>query len=137
MNPPYFMRLPIDVIPADTPFGCGTNLPYRVTQSSVWADRQEALHPLNASGTAPRHPVTPGPVPTGSSPERPPTSTYRVQLNAGFTFVDARGIVPYLHDLGIGALYSSPFLCATPGSTHGYDVTDYGSLNPEIGTEED
>ncbi len=36
-----------------------------------------------------------------------------------------------------GALYSSPFLCATPGSTHGYDVTDYRSLNPEIGTEGD
>jgi (1->4)-alpha-D-glucan 1-alpha-D-glucosylmutase len=67
----------------------------------------------------------------------PPTSTYRVQLNAGFTFADARAIVPYLQDLGIGALYTSPFLCATPGSTHGYDVTDYGSLNPEIGTDEE
>ena len=53
------------------------------------------------------------------------------------TFADARAIVPYLHDLGIGALYTSPFLCATPGSTHGYDVTDYGHLNPEIGTDED
>ncbi|HEX2281208.1 MAG TPA: malto-oligosyltrehalose synthase, partial [Thermomicrobiales bacterium] len=68
---------------------------------------------------------------------RPPTSTYRVQLNAGFTFADARAIVPYLNDLGIGALYTSPFLCATPGSTHGYDVTDYAHLNPEIGTNED
>jgi (1->4)-alpha-D-glucan 1-alpha-D-glucosylmutase len=68
---------------------------------------------------------------------RPPTSTYRVQLNAGFTFADARAIVPYLHDLGVGALYASPFLCATPGSTHGYDVTDYAHLNPEIGTDED
>jgi (1->4)-alpha-D-glucan 1-alpha-D-glucosylmutase len=72
-----------------------------------------------------------------STPQHPPTSTYRVQLNAGFTFADARAIVPYLHDLGIGALYTSPFLCATPGSTHGYDVTDYGSLNPEIGADED
>jgi (1->4)-alpha-D-glucan 1-alpha-D-glucosylmutase len=77
---------------------------------------------LNASGPAIQH---------------PPTSTYRVQLNAGFTFADARAIVPYLHDLGIGALYTSPFLCATPGSTHGYDVTDYGHLNPEIGADED
>ena len=136
MNPPYFMRLPIDVIPADTPFGCGTNLPYRVNQSSAWAGRQEALYPLNASGTALRHPVTPGPVPTGSSPERPPTSTYRVQLNAGFT-LRTRAPSFHLHDLGVGALYTSPFLCATPGSTHGYDVTDYGHLNPEIGTDED
>jgi (1->4)-alpha-D-glucan 1-alpha-D-glucosylmutase len=77
---------------------------------------------LNASEPAFRH---------------PPTSTYRVQLNAGFTFEDARAIVPYLHDLGIGALYTSPFLCATPGSTHGYDVTDYAHLNPEIGADED
>jgi (1->4)-alpha-D-glucan 1-alpha-D-glucosylmutase len=65
-----------------------------------------------------------------------PSSTYRVQLHAGFTFRDAARIVPYLADLGIGALYTSPFLKAHPGSTHGYDVVDYGMLNPEIGTEE-
>ncbi|MFN8592537.1 MAG: malto-oligosyltrehalose synthase [Thermomicrobiales bacterium] len=68
---------------------------------------------------------------------RVPTSTYRVQLNAGFTFQDARAIVPYLASLGIGALYTSPFLKAATGSTHGYDVTDYGTLNPEIGGEDD
>ncbi|MEA2524598.1 MAG: (1-_4)-alpha-D-glucan 1-alpha-D-glucosylmutase [Thermomicrobiales bacterium] len=66
-----------------------------------------------------------------------PLSTYRVQLHAGFTFRDATRIVPYLAELGIGALYSSPFLKAHPGSTHGYDVVDYNALNPEIGTEED
>ena len=87
---------------------------------------------MNASDAATCDPSHPSPI-----THHPPTSTYRVQLNAGFTFADARAIVPYLHDLGIGALYTSPFLCATPGSTHGYDVTDYGSLNPEIGTEED
>ncbi|MBA3416748.1 MAG: malto-oligosyltrehalose synthase [Chloroflexia bacterium] len=64
-----------------------------------------------------------------------PRSTYRVQLNAGFTFDDARAIVPYLADLGVGALYASPYLKATPGSSHGYDVVDYGALNPEIGDE--
>jgi (1->4)-alpha-D-glucan 1-alpha-D-glucosylmutase len=69
--------------------------------------------------------------------QHPPTSTYRVQLNGAFTFEDARAIVPYLGDLGIGALYTSPFLCATPGSTHGYDVTDYAHLNPEIGAKDD
>jgi (1->4)-alpha-D-glucan 1-alpha-D-glucosylmutase len=66
-----------------------------------------------------------------------PSSTYRVQLNADFTFENARAIVPYLAELGVGALYTSPFLRATPGSTHGYDVTDYASLNPEIGSEAD
>jgi (1->4)-alpha-D-glucan 1-alpha-D-glucosylmutase len=68
---------------------------------------------------------------------RPPLATYRVQLHAGFTFRDAARIVPYLADLGIDALYTSPFLKAHPGSTHGYDVVDYNALNPEIGTETD
>jgi (1->4)-alpha-D-glucan 1-alpha-D-glucosylmutase len=70
-------------------------------------------------------------------PAQPPIATYRVQFNAGFTFKDAERIVPYLASLGIGALYASPIFKAAPGSMHGYDVTDYGSLNPEIGTEEE
>ena len=92
-------------------------------------------HPLNAADSTPDHPITPSPHHPVTPTPRHPTSTYRVQLNAGFTFADARAIVPYLAELGIGALYTSPFLRATPGSMHGYDVTDYGSLNPEIGDE--
>ncbi|MCC6174586.1 MAG: malto-oligosyltrehalose synthase [Chloroflexi bacterium] len=65
-----------------------------------------------------------------------PGATYRVQLNRGFTFRDARRIVPYLADLGITDLYTSPFLRAAPESTHGYDVTDHNALNPAIGTED-
>ena len=30
-----------------------------------------------------------------------------------------------------------PILKARPGSTHGYDIIDHGTLNPEIGTAED
>ncbi|HEU5431503.1 MAG TPA: malto-oligosyltrehalose synthase, partial [Thermomicrobiales bacterium] len=66
-----------------------------------------------------------------------PRATYRVQLHAGFTFDDARRIVPYLAELGVGALYTSPLFTARPGSLHGYDVTDYGVLNPELGAKED
>ncbi|HEU0113805.1 MAG TPA: alpha-amylase family glycosyl hydrolase, partial [Thermomicrobiales bacterium] len=66
-----------------------------------------------------------------------PRATYRVQLHAGFTFDDARRIAPYLAKLGIGALYASPLFTARPGSLHGYDVTDYGVLNPELGTRDD
>jgi len=66
-----------------------------------------------------------------------PTSTYRVQFNRDFRFVDALKLVDYLHDLGITDLYASPILKARPGSTHGYDVTDPTTLNPEIGTEEE
>ncbi len=68
-------------------------------------------------------------------PGRPPCSTYRLQFNKAFTFADAAAIVPYLHALGITHCYASSFLKAMPGSTHGYDVIDPLSLNPEIGTE--
>ena len=73
----------------------------------------------------------------GNAPTAISTSPYRVQLNADFTFNDALAIVPYLAALGFGALYTSPFFTATPGSSHGYDVTDYHQINPEIGSEDD
>lgn len=70
-------------------------------------------------------------------PIQPPRATYRVQLNAGFTFAGARRIVPYLAGLGIDTLYTSPVFKACPGSAHGYDVTDFTALNPEIGTDDE
>src|SRR5579862_639007 len=66
-------------------------------------------------------------------PSRPRTATYRVQLNAGFTFDDAAAIAGYLAALGVSHLYCSPYLQATKGSTHGYDVTDPTRLNAELG----
>jgi (1->4)-alpha-D-glucan 1-alpha-D-glucosylmutase len=65
-----------------------------------------------------------------------PESTYRVQLRPEFTFADAAGLTGYLRDLGIGALYASPVLDATPGSTHGYDVVDPTHARPELGGEQ-
>ena len=47
---------------------------------------------------------------------RVPSSTYRLQLHAGFTFRDATALVPYLAALGVGACYASPYLKATPGT---------------------
>jgi (1->4)-alpha-D-glucan 1-alpha-D-glucosylmutase len=76
--------------------------------------------------------------PAGAAPRRRiPSATYRIQFNAGFTFRDATGLVPYLAELGISDLYASPYLQARPGSVHGYDIVDHGHLNPEIGTEHD
>lgn len=66
-----------------------------------------------------------------------PRATYRVQLHAGFTFAQATEAVAYLHALGVSHLYTSPYLKAAAGSTHGYDVVDPGVLNPEIGTEDE
>lgn len=63
----------------------------------------------------------------------PPTATYRLQFHHGFTFADARAIVPYLHRLGISHIYASPIFRAMPGSIHGYDICDHNELNPELG----
>ena len=68
---------------------------------------------------------------------RIPVSTYRLQFNYKFTFLDAARVIPYLHDLGISDIYASSYLKAVPGSLHGYDLTDPTSLNPEVGTAED
>lgn len=68
---------------------------------------------------------------------RTPLSTYRVQLHRGFTFQQAREVVPFLARLGVSDLYASPYLKATPGSTHGYDCVDHTRLNPEVGSPED
>ena len=65
-----------------------------------------------------------------------PTSTYRVQLHAGFTLDDAAALAGYLADLGVSHLYCSPYLQAAPGSTHGYDGTDPSRVWEEIGGEE-
>ena len=71
--------------------------------------------------------------------ERPrfvPISTYRLQVHGGFPLTAARDIVPYLQRLGIGAVYTSPYFAAEPGSTHGYDVTNHNVINPEVGGAE-
>jgi (1->4)-alpha-D-glucan 1-alpha-D-glucosylmutase len=68
---------------------------------------------------------------------RIPRSTYRVQFHAGCRFADVTAAVPYLAAMGIDHLYSSPYLKARPGSTHGYDIVDHSALNPEVGDEED
>ncbi len=68
---------------------------------------------------------------------RIPGSTYRLQFNQGFRFVDGRDLVPYLSDLGITDLYSSPRYKARRGSSHGYDIANPLRVNSELGTEED
>jgi (1->4)-alpha-D-glucan 1-alpha-D-glucosylmutase len=65
---------------------------------------------------------------------RVPVATYRIQFNPEFGFDDARKIVDYLRELGISDLYASPVLRARKGSTHGYDVVDTSTFNPELGS---
>lgn len=70
-------------------------------------------------------------------PASVPGATYRLQFNSRFTFRDATALVPYLNRLGISHCYASPYLKARAGSTHGYDIVDHSTLNPEIGTLEE
>jgi (1->4)-alpha-D-glucan 1-alpha-D-glucosylmutase len=69
-------------------------------------------------------------------PRKPPLATYRVQLRPGFGFEEAAAIAPYLAELGVSHLYSSPYLQAAKGSTHGYDVIDPTRVNEELGGAE-
>lgn len=66
-----------------------------------------------------------------------PTSTYRLQFNARFSFRDATYIVKYLRALGISHVYASPIFKAKKASLHGYDVLDHSKLHPELGTEQE
>jgi (1->4)-alpha-D-glucan 1-alpha-D-glucosylmutase len=63
-------------------------------------------------------------------------ATYRLQLQAGFGFREARELVPYLTELGISHLYLSPIMEAQSGSTHGYDVVDPTRVSEQLGGEE-
>ena len=66
-----------------------------------------------------------------------PLATYRLQFHERFRFADAARLAPYLARLGISHVYASPYLKARPGSTHGYDIVDHRSLNPELGDQAD
>lgn len=62
-----------------------------------------------------------------------PTSAYRLQLNSDLSLEKATALIPYLKNLGIEAVYCSPFYEAY--SEHGYDVTNPNCINPIIGNE--
>ena len=63
----------------------------------------------------------------------PRRCTYRVQLNADFGFDHAAEVADYLTALGVSHLYTSPYLQAAPGSTHGYDVVDHSRISDDLG----
>jgi (1->4)-alpha-D-glucan 1-alpha-D-glucosylmutase len=64
-----------------------------------------------------------------------PRATYRLQLSGRFGLGDAARLVPYLAALGVSHVYCSPYLRARAGSTHGYDIVDHNTINPELGGE--
>ena len=64
-----------------------------------------------------------------------PRATLRLQLHHGFTFEDALAQLDYFAALGVSHLYLSPITTAQPGSMHGYDTVDYGTVSAELGGE--
>ena len=62
-------------------------------------------------------------------------ATYRLQLRPEFGFAEAAAQADYLAALGVSHVYSSPYLQAAAGSTHGYDVVDPGRVSDDLGGE--
>ncbi|HJD80539.1 malto-oligosyltrehalose synthase [Kitasatospora aureofaciens] len=87
--------------------------------------------------TSAAEPAQPRPAATRpwSPPTPPPTASYRLQLQPGFTLHDATAAVPYLAALGVSHLHLSPLLEAAPGSTHGYDTVDHTRISEQLGGE--
>jgi (1->4)-alpha-D-glucan 1-alpha-D-glucosylmutase len=67
---------------------------------------------------------------------KPPTATYRVQLNSDFGFAQLKDAVPYLAELGVSHIYASPIFQAKKASTHGYDAVDPNKISSELGGAE-
>ncbi|MCD2324311.1 malto-oligosyltrehalose synthase [Sphingomonas sp. IC-56] len=65
-----------------------------------------------------------------------PRATYRIQFHRDFPFDAAVPLAGYLKSLGVSHLYASPIGTARSGSTHGYDVVDATTINPELGGED-
>lgn len=65
----------------------------------------------------------------------PLVATYRLQLTPSFGLDDAAALVPYLARLGISHVYTSSYLSASAGSTHGYDTVDHATVSAELGGE--
>ena len=67
-----------------------------------------------------------------------PHATYRLQFHPEhLRFRDAVRIIPYLSEFGFSHVYASPYFKTRAGSSHGYAIVDYDSLNPELGTSDD
>lgn len=62
-----------------------------------------------------------------------PLATYRIQLRQGMDFAAVAALAPYLARLGLSHCYLSPITTAMPGSTHGYDVIDFATIEPALG----
>lgn len=61
-----------------------------------------------------------------------PAATYRLQFTESFDLRRARGLVEYLHRLGVSTIYASPLLKASSEAEHGYSVVDPTRFDPSL-----
>ncbi len=66
---------------------------------------------------------------TMTTPQRALVATYRLQVFPDLSLERALETLDYLVELGISHVYFSPYFSAHPGSTHGYDVTDFSRVH--------
>ncbi|MCH9617398.1 MAG: putative maltooligosyl trehalose synthase [Chlamydiia bacterium] len=64
-----------------------------------------------------------------------PVSSYRIQLSQSFCFEKARCILPYLNELGIEMVYTSPYFERVKNSSNPYLITSPLSIAKELGGE--
>lgn len=65
--------------------------------------------------------------------DSPWVATYRFQLGTDFTLTALSKKLAYFADLGISHLYLSPILRSRSRSSHGYDLVDPTSIDPDLG----
>jgi (1->4)-alpha-D-glucan 1-alpha-D-glucosylmutase len=64
-----------------------------------------------------------------------PVSSYRLQLSKNFCFEKVVGILPYLKELGIEMVYTSPYFERVKNSSNPYLITTPLSIAKELGGE--
>lgn len=65
-----------------------------------------------------------------------PRATLRLQFRREFQLDDATRRLDQFAAMGLSHVYASPLQQAREGSTYGYDIVDYATINPELGGEE-
>lgn len=64
-----------------------------------------------------------------------PTSSYRLQLSKDFDFAKAADLLPYLKELGVEMVYTSPYFEVVKGLNNPYMIISFHQISSELGGE--
>lgn len=127
-----------------------TDIPTLVSPSNTIVPPTATLVPPTVTPTRPTvagSPIPPSPASAKPAIDTPawfndvvlyeifPRSFYDTNENGIGDLDGVTAKLDYLQDLGVGAIWLTPIF-ASP-SYHGYDTTDYYTINPDFGTEQD